>query len=307
VNWNPKKDLTQGMRYLRRAMQPISRPWGHRQKRRRSSSSRTPTKIDTPKFEPLPQEGCISVLIPAYRTPKLTREAAWSSLRQDLPSRWDVEVLIGVDACSETLGAACSIAREDDRVRVVGFQPNVGPYQVLNGLHRYARGDAYAILDSDDRMTDNRLRSQIQALQRADFSAGLYETLKQGRRVAGRSCPPSIHWNTIGWPIHSSWMVKRSVFEYLGGYQPWRCGADSDFFVRVLATRATVRVVQDVVVQRNVRPEQLTARGSPTGPGSGIRREAERKVQSAIRRYRSGHPPERLNFPCSASARVIEP
>jgi len=133
--------------------------------------------------------------------------------------------VIGVDACKGTLRAALAI--RDPRVVVVEMEQNVGTYQTLNALIGHAHGSLIAVMDSDDVSRPGRL------------SAGIVELLENPKVgiVAGyyRNCDEALR-PTAG-PTkklcHGAMMVRRQVYEKLGGYKPWRCGADWDFFTRV--------------------------------------------------------------------------
>lgn len=243
-------------------------------------------------FETVPKHGRVSVLIPAYRTPGLVKQAVQSSLDQELPSGWDLEVLVGVDACTQTLSAVKDL--EDPRLRVVEFKTNTGPYPVLNALFRLSTGEAIAILDSDDFMKPGRLLEQVSQLRQGyDFVGSRYEIEHQG---LGPELPEFPTLTQLGFPIHSTWCVKRTVYNALGGYKPWRCGADTDFWIRALACKARARMVQRPLMVRRVRPNQLTSEGSTTGPGSTLRERAQRQVSSDLARFQRGYSAPRESF-----------
>jgi len=213
----------------------------------------------------------------AHRSERWLREAAGSILRQKLPGDWDLELLIGVDACPATLDAALKIS--DPRVVVVSMKKNVGTYQTLNTLLDHARGKLIAVMDSDDVSTPGRLASQVWALT---------STAKYGL-VAGHYQNCGLGMEPLGPPIpkicHGAMMVRRSLYDRLGGYKPWRCGADVDFFIRAEKLGAKSALVDSTFLLRRVHPSSLSHSES-TGMRSALRasvmrlREQERRRSS---------------------------
>lgn len=251
-----------------------------------------------------PLHGRVSVLIPAFKTPKLLEGAVRSCLEQELPVGWELEVWVGVDACPDTLRAALALHADHPEVRVVDFDRNSGPYKVLNALFRLSTGEAIAILDSDDLMKAGRLKKQIAALAHVDFVGSLYDVEEGERRYAGPACASRPTLQSPSFAIHSSWCVRRHVYEQLGGYRGWRCGADTDFYIRAMGSGARIEVLQEPLFTRRVRPNQLTSKGTPTGPGSPARQRAQREVSRALESYRQGERPPRVQGEASVPKRI---
>lgn len=269
--------------------------------RRRPSSANPPGAA----LHPMPTNGCLSVLIPAYKTPALVHDAIISILKQEVPRGWELEILIGVDGCEETL-SSLQAATYDGRVRVVEFESNRGPYQVLNALLLLSRGDPIMILDSDDWMLPGRIVEQLEALKEADIVGSLYEISDNGTITLGpiTQSHPTLHSPTRHYPVHSSWSVRRHVFERLGGYQGWRCGADWEFLTRAFACGYNVCTVQKALFVRRRRPGQLTALGTTTGPGTPLRQRAHDYIQQAIAGYQKGEEPKPLAPILSRSSKI---
>jgi hypothetical protein len=247
----------------------------------------------------------VSVLIPAFKTPKLCVDAVESVLQQDLPPGWRVEVLVGIDACDRTFQAMVDRGF-DERVSIVQFATNRGPYQCLNALLERSLGDPIMILDSDDRMLPGRIEQQLVALRAGDFAAGLHLLTNDG--VETRPGPPSSpqpSLSTMDYPLHSTWAVRRHVYAQLRGYQAWRCGADTDFLIRTLAAGFTIHISQIPLSVRRLRAGQMTAQGSSTGPGTAARKMAQLSVSSDLAAYRNGAPPRVLG-PIRSRRNVIK-
>ena len=104
----------------------------------------------------------VSVLMAAYNVERYLADAAWSVLHQ---SYRDLELIITNDGSTDRTGAiAEEIRRQDpDRVRVVTVA-NGGPSVARNAAIKVARGDFFAILDSDDIWEGEFLAQQMAVL-----------------------------------------------------------------------------------------------------------------------------------------------
>jgi glycosyltransferase involved in cell wall biosynthesis len=103
----------------------------------------------------------VSVLIPAYNVAPYIGAAISSVLAQTLR---DFEILVIDDASSdETVRIASSF--NDDRVRVIRHDANLGVAKARNTGLDHAKGEFIALLDSDDVALPNRLATQVGALE----------------------------------------------------------------------------------------------------------------------------------------------
>jgi glycosyltransferase involved in cell wall biosynthesis len=174
------------------------------------------------------QDNLLSVLMPAYGTSRWIEAAVASVLSQELPRGWELELIIAVDGCAETLREALRV--EDARVVVLELTENGGTYRALNTALRYARGARIAILDSDDIAMPGRFCNQIEELQRHPEIAML------GGQVRAINERGEFLSNTLHLPLnassefrrggdyrsylvcHGTWMVRRKTYAQLGGY-----------------------------------------------------------------------------------------
>jgi Glycosyl transferase family 2 len=251
------------------------------------------------------QTQLVSVLMTAWRTPGFLAAAVDSVCSQRLPDGWGLELLIAVDGCVDSMAVARSL--RDPRIVVVELAENGGTYRALNTLLPMARGSLIAIMDGDDVSLPGRFVAQIRALEadpdlayvggqimRANVTLGdrtPFRTLPADPRAAyerGRFC----------FSAHGTLMMRRSLFETLGGYDDTRLGGDHDLVIRALAfgMKGTNLPVQMLV--RRQHPSQLTA-APETGIGSRARKHYTNLVDQRWAAYRSGvappvmHPPAR--------------
>lgn len=105
----------------------------------------------------------VTVAIAAYNAAPFLAASLASALGQTLA---DIEVIV-VDDCSsdDTVRVAQAIANDDGRLRVVQLATNGGPAAARNAALELARGDWFAVLDSDDLYASDRLESLVAAAE----------------------------------------------------------------------------------------------------------------------------------------------
>jgi len=140
-------------------------------------------------------------------------------------------VLIGVDACQQTLQTAMSIQHDhhaqDKRKRgildieVYYFPARSWPYRVRNTLAAIAPVDVIHFFDADDLMYPHHLEMMSKALTPERFM-GAYAEMKEGDK-------DPIEWDRA----HGVVSICREVFLKHGGFEPWRCAADTEFHQRM--------------------------------------------------------------------------
>lgn len=109
----------------------------------------------------------ISVIIPVYNRPQAAHGAVASVLRQRGLGAEELEVLV-VDDCSTP---ALTLDTDDQRVRCIRSDQNVGPAGARNIGVNASRGDLIAFLDSDDVWLVDKLAQQLSILP-AQFRSG---------------------------------------------------------------------------------------------------------------------------------------
>lgn len=101
----------------------------------------------------------VSVAIASYNAGRFLEAAVRSALRQTVA---DIEVIVVDDGSGdESPGIARRLAVEDSRVRFEQLPDNRGPGGARNRALELARGEWFAILDSDDLFDPDRLRRML--------------------------------------------------------------------------------------------------------------------------------------------------
>lgn len=259
------------------------------------------------------QDGLLSVLMSAYKTGRWVRAAVESVLSQELPTGWELELIVAVDGCDEVLREVLKI--EDARLVVLELAENGGTYRALNTALRYARGALIAILDSDDIAVPGRFCRQIEELRRHPEIA-----LLGGQLMAidekGELLP-----NTLRLALdalsefrrggdyrnylvaHVTWMARRETYASLGGYFDSQVGSDAEFCLRAVALGLHCRSLPDQLTQYRQRGGQLT-RTPGTNSRSEVRSRMVKKIHRDAEAYRRGATPRPVE-PIGTSVRVV--
>ena len=188
----------------------------------------------------------ITVIIPAYKATKYIDEC--------LASLQGAEILVGIDNCKETFDHL--VGRTD--IKSFYFAQNVGPFVVKNTLIDEASNDKILFFHSDDVLAEGVLDRIEQALNIVDYIKLNYINFLHNINPKGHVMNDAVI------------AINRPVFNELNGFQPWRCGADTELAKRLEFNKKKHIVLDDVTYYRRLHDNNLTLR-KETGHGSVIR------------------------------------
>ena len=109
----------------------------------------------------------VSIITPAYNASAFLKKTILSVQSQTFT---DWEMII-VDDCSNdnTYELACSLANEDNRIRVIKHKKNSGVAVARNTALDVAIGDYIAFLDSDDLWLPDKLKKQLAFMEKNNY------------------------------------------------------------------------------------------------------------------------------------------
>lgn len=185
----------------------------------------------------------VSVIIPAYNAAPHIERAVESVRTQTCPP---LEILVVDDGSRDR--TAEIVDAMPPPVRLIR-KANGGPASARNLGARSAKGDWLAFLDADDWWFPDKLRLQLACAD--DPGVGLIHCLPDHRKdVVPERLTFEMLWDR-NWIINSSVLVRRSVFEELGGFNeaPELISVeDYNLWLRVAASSWTVRTCPRVLV-----------------------------------------------------------
>ncbi|MFI2490418.1 glycosyltransferase [Promicromonospora kroppenstedtii] len=171
----------------------------------------------------------VTVVMSAFRPgPEI-----FSAVQSILDQTWgNLELLVLDDASGpEFDGVLGDVAGLDERVRVLVQPQNRGTYAARNRALREARGQFITFQDSDDWSHPERIARQVQPLLE---DSGVHSTMSRSIR-----CTEDLGFQHLGMPTSrknaSSLMFSWSAVERVGGFDPVRKSADTEFLERLTA------------------------------------------------------------------------
>ncbi len=208
----------------------------------------------------------VTIIIPAWNADKYIDECLKSIKTQTLTP---VEVLIGVDACENTLEAAkkaisCNIPHISS---LYWFPNHSGPYLVRNTLASYAKGNVLVMFDADDVMYKNYVESMSKIAIEGKHARARKRYVKYGKN---RVDPHPEDGALCG--------IKKNLFLWMGGYDPWLIQADTAFMKRCMRAGIERKLTEDIVFVYRKQSNSLTER-KDTGKHSLLRRHVRKKMQ----------------------------
>lgn len=163
----------------------------------------------------------ISVIMSVYNGEKYLREAIESIINQTFT---DFEFIIVNDGSTDN-SLEIIKSYDDERIKIMNNEKNIGLTKSLNKALKQARGEYIARQDADDISLSNRFEEQIKYLKNhlevALIGTNAYLIDENGKVVGKRiaSAKPSIKdlykENQFN---HGSVMFKKAVIDRLGGY-----------------------------------------------------------------------------------------
>ena len=185
----------------------------------------------------------VSAIIPAYNAGAYIRHAIESALAQTYQP---LEILVVDDGSSDRTPEI--VSDFPSPVRLIR-QENGGPASARNLGASTARGDWLALLDADDWWFPEKLHAQLEYA--TDPRVGMIHCLADHQQG---SVPAELEFERLwerNWIINSSVLIRRSVFQALGGFNEAKeliSVEDYNLWVRAAAAQWRIVTCPDVLV-----------------------------------------------------------
>lgn len=237
----------------------------------------------------------ISVLIAAFRAEQWLDESIRSIKEQILPEGWQLQILIGVDACQSTLEKAKSLT--GDHCQVILMAENYGTYVTFNTLMNYADGEFICRFDADDVMLDGYLMRHIECVERGADMAMSWSIYTDSELCPTSHVMAHTHYHPEGGlnrrGSEGQFVIKRFIWDRLGAFQPWVCAADTDFRERIISSSGEIQVIEEFLYYRRTHPNSLTA-APKTNFQSSLRKQIDEKAARLASAYKNQKSPIKI-------------
>ncbi len=200
----------------------------------------------------------VSAIMPVYNGDAFLEAALDSLLAQDYEH---FEVVVCDDGSTDRTPAILASRPE---VQVV-HQQNQGAAAARNAAIASSRGEFAAFFDADDLWPANRLSLQVEYLT-AHPEAGCVLGRQEWMNPPPWLARDAVYGDLDGIPLLSA-MIRRSVFDELGGFDPtFRVAEDTDLLIRMRARNIAIAVLPVVILHRRFHGGNLTADRSAPNP-----------------------------------------
>jgi glycosyltransferase involved in cell wall biosynthesis len=210
----------------------------------------------------------VSIIIPAFNAAAFLGEAI-ASVQQQTFTQW--ELLIIDDGSTDTTAIIAEQAQKSDRRIHLMRQPNAGASTARNHGIASSHGAFIAFLDADDRWKAEKLEIHWEAFQskpELDISFAQVEFLDLSGQPMGQfskgACTdlrPELFLSENPTSTPSTWVVRRSVFEQVGGFcETLRHDEDLEWLIRASCTDSIwIEGIDQVLTGYRINPKGLSA------------------------------------------------
>ena len=188
----------------------------------------------------------VSICVTAFKSVKFIKKTLNSITNQTwFKTNNNYEIILGIDGCNETLQYIKNIQKNYKNLIVIMMKKNTGTYITTNTIMTISKYDHLIRFDSDDIMYPNfveKIMIQNTKYDMVRFKMKNYNIITKKTYVQ----------EAIG-----QFMMKHWVFDYFGGFMPWKCGSDGEFKYRVYKFIKII-YLKDILFLRQVHPGSLT-------------------------------------------------
>ena len=195
---------------------------------------------------PIKYKHGISIIITAYKMEKYIKESLDSISNQTwFKERENWEIIVGVDGCNTTLKYLQRIIKNYKNLHVFMMEENKGTYITTNSMMSIAKYDNLLRFDADDVMLPYLVETLMNISESRNPDRIMFMKQNFGKTIYGQK------W------AYGQIFMKHWVFDYFGGFMPWRCEGDSEFIRRV-DKFIKVQYINKILFKKRVHDSNLT-------------------------------------------------
>ena len=213
------------------------------------------------------QKDLISVIMSAYNESLDWIESSVESILNQTYK--NIEFIIVVDNPNrmELREMLMNYEKQNSRIKLIFNEKNQGLVKSLNLALNYCTGKYIARMDADDISMLHRLEHQKDYLElhKLDFvfsgvqfineeNAILYE----GDNSALNTANTRRKLENLNISYHSTWFLKKEIYDALGGYREIRYCEDYDFLLRCLSKKFKISKMDGAMVQYRLRQDSIS-------------------------------------------------
>ena len=162
-----------------------------------------------------------------------------------------------------------SVAQLDERIRIIKNNENIGLALSMNKAAAIAKGDFLARMDADDICELTRFETEVNVLKEKNVDlvfSNFYKIDDNGNALnMGLPVQTAINKDNLLQEIvfrsyihHPTVMMKKCVFDKVGGYRNFPCAQDKDLWLRLIEAGCRFYWVEDCLLKYRIRANSIT-------------------------------------------------
>jgi hypothetical protein len=194
----------------------------------------------------------LSLIVPTYDNVEYIEDFINSITKAK--KNYNIEVLIGIDNCETTkLFIQSRFNQFPPFVKFFFFAESLGPYIIRNSLSQISRSDKLLFVDSDDLLHENIINETLDNLKSHDVVRFKFYNFSNQIDL------DNIKKENIN-PFHSIGQlgISKELFNEHKGFEPWSCGADSEFKMREEGNKLRTKKTDHILYYRRRHDKNLT-------------------------------------------------
>lgn len=189
----------------------------------------------------------LSIVIATFNNVKFIDESLTSITNNC--NNIEYEILVGIDGCEKTLEYVNENYKNNDKIKFYFFSETRGPFIVKNTLISETKYENILFFDSDDILMNDSINLIMKYLQEYEVVRFNFLNFNEPNR---RSLEKSTDY------ANGVFAIKKYLFIRVGGFEPWLCGADTEFGWRVDRNTEKIKQLQNHIFYRRRHPDSLT-------------------------------------------------
>lgn len=198
----------------------------------------------------------VSVLISTYNNSKFLKKSILSVLNQTYAN---LEILVLDDSSTDNTGVILKELQQiSNNIKIYKNSVNQGLTKSLNKLFSFAEGEIISRHDTDDISFPSKIQRQVDLLQKKnlDFCTSRAIVMNSEKKIPGFSyyLPSKVLMKFKNPFIHGTLLIKKKVFEEIGGYnEKFIYAQDYELFKRLIKSGYKFDVVKEPLYQLNTK------------------------------------------------------
>lgn len=211
----------------------------------------------------------VSILMSIYNE---TLEEIYQSITSIVSQTYkNIEIIIVVDNPKYNMNEKILMLLDNfeskfTNIKILYNEKNIGLAMSMNKAFQISCGEYIARMDADDISLPMRIEKEIEILERNefDFVCTGYEFIDEnGKQISGKYkyYKPNelksalVYTNCIH---HPTIMMKRIIFDQIGGYRDFPCSQDYDMWLRLLESGCNFYMINEVLLKYRIRKNSTT-------------------------------------------------